>query len=142
MSARIVITEEQRRRVASLAERHGFRMALLFGSAVTGREHPRSDLDFAVLFEGGEPGFRKYADVCHDIQEVFPDREVDVAAINHADPLFLKKILENCHLLFGQQADLQQLRIFAFKRYQDHGRFFDMELAYVDRLARKASERA
>jgi predicted nucleotidyltransferase len=142
MSQRFVVTEEQRRRVASLAEKHRFRMVLLFGSAVSGREHARSDLDIAVLFGAGDPGFREYSEVCHNLQEVFPDRQVDVAAINHADPLFLKKIIENCQLLFGQQADLQQLKIFAFKRYQDHGRFFEMERAYVDRLARKAAGRS
>ncbi|MEK6813526.1 MAG: nucleotidyltransferase domain-containing protein [Nitrospirota bacterium] len=141
MSEQIVATEEQRRRVASLAARHGFRMVLLFGSAVTGREHARSDLDIAVLFEGDDPGFKEFSEACHDLQEVFPDRRVDVAAINHADPLFLKKILDRCVLLFGTESNLQEMKIFAFKRYQDHGRFFDMERTYAERFARKAAAR-
>ena len=33
-----------------------------------------------------------------------PDHEVDVAIINHADPLFLRKITERCRLLYGSAA--------------------------------------
>lgn len=139
MNERFAVTEEQRRQVASVAEKHRFRIVLLFGSAATGREHARSDLDIAVLFEGDDLGFKEFSEACHDLQEVFPDRRVDVAAINHADPLFLKKILDRCVLLFGKESNLQEMKIFAFKRYQDHSRFFEMERAYAERFARKAA---
>lgn len=73
------------------------------------------------------------------MQRVFPDREVDLAVIDHADPLFLKKILENCRLLYGDPRRLQRLRIYAFKRYQDHRRFLDLERAFI---ARRSGEPA
>jgi hypothetical protein len=63
-----------------------------------------------------------------------PDREVDVAILNRADPLFLKKITEDCRLVYGSPRDLQRMKIYAFKRYQDHRRYLDMERLYVEQL--------
>jgi hypothetical protein len=80
---------------------------------------------------------RAYSDLLYDLHEVFPDREVDLSFINHADPLFLKKIVENCRILFGAPRQLQSLKIYAFKRYQDHRRYFQMEEAYVKRFLKK-----
>lgn len=54
--------------------------------------------------------------------------------MNTADPLFLKKITERCRLLFGSDRRFHELRMYAFKRYQDHRRFLDLERAYMTRL--------
>ena len=68
-----------------------------------------------------------------------PDHEVDVAIINHADPLFLKKISERCRLLYGSPRRLAELKIYAFKRYQDHRRYLDLEREYVQRTLARLS---
>lgn len=73
---------------------------------------------------------------CCATQRLYPEREVDVALINRADPLFLKKITEACQLVYGSPQELQRLRIYAFKRYQDHRRYLDMEGRYVERSLR------
>ena len=62
-------------------------------------------------------------------------REVDLAVLNHADPLFLKKVTEQCQLLAGSLARLQRLQVYAFKRYQDHRPFLALERDYVRRHA-------
>ncbi|HJU06025.1 MAG TPA: nucleotidyltransferase domain-containing protein, partial [Nitrospiraceae bacterium] len=108
-------------------------LILQFGSTVTGAVHPRSDVDLAVLLQDGHPSLHKLAEIHHGLQECFPEREVDLAVINRADPLFLKKIMERCKLVYGSTRDLQELRIYAFKRYQDHRRFLEMERRYVER---------
>jgi hypothetical protein len=46
-----------------------------------------------------------------DQQRLAPQREVDVAVIDHADPLFLKKITESCRLLVGSPRRLAELRM-------------------------------
>lgn len=127
--------------IAAVAARHGIRLLLQFGSSVTGKAHERSDVDLAVLLERVPPTFEAHAALIHDLEELFPDREVDVALVNRADPLFLKKILEACRLLFGSPHALQRLSIYAFKRYQDHRRFLDMERLYVRRALAAASQR-
>lgn len=128
------LSSEQIERVRSLASRYPIRMVLLFGSAMSpGKEHARSDLDVAVAFEGSVPDRRALADLGHALQEIFPEREVDLAVLNYADPLLLNKIAENCLLLYGDPQRLAEFKIYAYKRFQDHRRFFDMERVFVTR---------
>ena len=116
-----------------IARRHRIVLLLQFGSSVAGRMHPRSDVDLAVLLERSPPSLREHAELLHDLQELFPEREVDLALLNRADPLLLKKITEACRLLYVSPRDLQLLKIYAFKRYQDHRRYLDMERHFVAR---------
>jgi predicted nucleotidyltransferase len=114
-----------------IAQKHGIRLLLQFGSTVGGQVHARSDVDLGVLLERLTPTFRQHAEVLHDLQTLFPDREVDLAVLNHADPLFLKKVTDNCRLLHGSPADLRQLQLSAFKRYHDYRRYLDLERRFV-----------
>ena len=128
------LTAEQAQQLAAVAKEHGLRLVLLFGSTVAGGTHARSDFDVAVRYASAPEDFRRLAHLQHALQEVLPDRQVDLAVINRADPLLLKKITERCQLLFGDPRDLEELKIYAFKRYQDHRRYFAMEQAFVDRF--------
>lgn len=120
-----------RERLADIARRHGARLILQFGSTVTGRTHPRSDLDLAIFLEAGPFSLSRLAEISTDLQPLSPDHRVDLALLNRADPLFLKKITEACALLFGTDRALAELKIYAFKRYQDHRRFLALERDYV-----------
>jgi uncharacterized protein len=122
-----------------IAQRHRVKLILEFGSMVTGHVHPRSDVDLAVLLDRPAPSFEELADLRHELQALHPDREVDVAIINHADPLFLKKITERCRLLHGSPRRLAELRMYAFKRYQDHRRYLGHEREYVRRTLDRLS---
>jgi predicted nucleotidyltransferase len=119
--------------IAPIARKHGIILFLRFGSSVTGRLHERSDVDLAVLLERVPRSLAAHAELLEDLQQLFPDREVDLALLNRADPLFLKKITEACRLLYGSCRDLQRLKIYAFKRYQDHRKYLEMERSYVER---------
>ena len=114
-----------------IAQKHGIRLLLQFGSTVGGQVHAKSDVDLAVLLEQLTPTFRQHAELLHDLQCLFPDREVDLAILNHADPLFLKKVMETCRLLHGSPADLRRLQLSAFKRYHDYRRYLDLERRFV-----------
>jgi predicted nucleotidyltransferase len=118
-------------RLSAACRTHGIRLLLQFGSTVTGRTHAASDIDLAALLERRPVSLNAHAALVGDLQAAFPGREVDVAVINGADPLFLKKITEQCRLLHGSPRALHELKIYAFKRYQDHRRFLAMERAYV-----------
>jgi predicted nucleotidyltransferase len=123
-------------RLADLARRHGIKLLLQFGSSVSGRVHPRSDLDLAVLLDRMPKTLAAELDLMADLQDLVRDREVDLAIINRADPLFLKKITDNCRILYGRERQLYELKIYAFKRYQDHRRYLAMERDYVERKIR------
>jgi predicted nucleotidyltransferase len=125
--------------VEAVARRHGIVLLLEFGSVVSGNLHADSDRDLGVLLERADLSLEEFGSLAHDLQTLYPDREVDVAIVNRADPLFLKKIFESARLIYGPLRRFHELQIYAFKRYQDHRRFLDLERAYVrsalDRLA-------
>lgn len=126
-------------RLAKVAGKHGIVLLLQFGSSVTGKLHVRSDLDLAVLLERFPSSFDAHAGLLADLQPLFPDGEIDLALINRADPLFLKKITEAPRLLYGSTRELHRLKIYAFKRYQDHRKYLEMERRYVQRSLQRLS---
>jgi uncharacterized protein len=119
--------------LATIAARHRVRLVLQFGSTVDGAVHAHSDLDLAVLLDGPVDLHTVYGELRADLQALSPDREVDLAVLNRADPLFLKQILQRCALLYGSPGEFDELQLQAWKRYVDHRRFLAMERAYVDR---------
>ena len=116
-----------------VAEQHRIRLMIQFGSTVTDRRHPGSDLDLAVLLDTSDLSMQTMLEIQESLQKVFQGQTVDLAFINRADPLFLKKVVERCRLLYGDARDLARLRLYAFKRYQDHRRFLEFERRYVER---------
>jgi predicted nucleotidyltransferase len=127
--------------IAPIAQRHGIILLLRFGSSVTGRMHAQSDVDLAVLLDRLPGTLEAHAALVQDLQRLFPDREVDVALLNRADPLFLKKVTEHCLLLYGPVGALQRLKIYAFRRHQDHRRYLELERRYVERSLRDRAAR-
>lgn len=116
-----------------LAQRFKVRLILQFGSTVTGTTHDRSDLDLAIQFETLHASFQTVLDVQEALQMRFPGRKVDLAILNGANPLFLKKIVESCRVLFGMPQDLARLRLHAFKAYQDFRPYLELERRHVAR---------
>ena len=119
--------------VAELAKKHGVELLLQFGSSVTGQMHAQSDVDFAVLLDRPPDSLAAQADLIGDLQALVPGREVDVAFLNHADPLLLKQVCERCDLVYGSRRRLDELKMYAFTRYQDHRPYFALERDYVER---------
>jgi len=120
------------RQIAAVAKKHGILLLVQFGSSVTGKLHAHSDMDLAALLKEVPESLAAYGELAADVQGLFPGREVDLALLNRADPLFLKKITEACRLLYGSTQQLQQMKIYAFKRYQDHRKYLEMERRYVE----------
>ena len=126
--------DEKKQSIEEMAKTHRLKMVLIFGSAATGKSHPQSDIDIAVKLSEASINFTDFADLQYDMQKIFPSGEVDLAIINYADPLFLKKIMETAILLYGNKKDLAELKIYAYKRYVDHQRYFNLEKNYVDKF--------
>ena len=118
----------------AIAHKHRARLILRFGSTVSGKTHARSDVDIAVLLDHPDLSLRERAELLHDLQTLFTDRDVDLVILNHADPLLLKQVSDRCVRLYGSEREFQRFRLLAFKRYQDHGRYLEMERRYVERM--------
>ena len=121
--------------VMRLAERHGFQLLVRFGSTVTGRTHASSDVDYGVVLVEPTPGLSRLVELAADLQVLNPGREVDVAVLNRADPLFLKQVADACELVYGSAADFEALKLRAFHRYEDYRPFLAFERRYVERYA-------
>jgi len=130
----MTISEDKKAKIDNIAREYGLKLVLLFGSEASGKAHPGSDVDIAVMFQDSATVKDRFFDLIADMHGIFPEREVDMGLINEADPLFLKKILENCELISGEPRVLAQLRMYAFRRYVDHKRFLRMEEQYIQRL--------
>ncbi len=130
------------RELEPLAHKYGIRLLLLFGSTISGHLHPNSDIDLGLLFRDTPPDFRTRCSLHQDLQRHFPEREVDLAVLNHADPLFLKKVTENCRLLYGNPTEFYSLRMFAFRRYQDHRPFLAMEHRFIRKFLNRFPQSA
>lgn len=123
-----------------VAARHGIVLLLQFGSTVTGKTHPKSDLDLAVLLGRASVSLKEQLALQAELERLHPGRPLDLVFLDLADPLLLKKVTEACRLLHGSLRKLHELKILAFKRYQDHRRFLDLERAYVQRMAAASRE--
>lgn len=117
--------------LAEIARTHDVELIVQFGSSVRGQMHPGSDVDVAVLYRRVPDSFAGLADLQTELQALVADRHVDLGLLNHADPLFLKQVMDHARLLHGSPRRFQELKLYAFRRYQDHRRFLDMERAYV-----------
>lgn len=105
--------------LTDLAQRFGIRVLLQFGSTVKGTTHDGSDVDLAVQLDTPAVSLETVLELQEALQSRFPGRKVDLAILNRADPLFRKKIMESCRLLFGTSQDFARLCLYSFKTYQD-----------------------
>ena len=120
--------------LAEVANRHGIALVIRFGSTISGHTHPASDIDLGVLFERLPQTLDEELRTIADLQALESGGPVDVAVLNRADPLLLKQVTDHARLEYGTQERFDAFRRYAFKRYQDHRRFFDMERQYVERV--------
>ena len=120
-----------RERLDAIASTHGILLLVQFGSSVSGSLRPDSDIDLAALVERAPASLAEHAQLLADLQSLFPDREVDLVLLNRADPLLLRKITEHCALIHGTTRRFHELKLYAFKRYQDHRRYLALERDWV-----------
>jgi hypothetical protein len=91
-------------------------------------------VDIAVLLERPDLPSGDRAELQHDLQSLFTDREVDLVILNRADPLLLKQVSDRFIRLYGSEQETQRFRLLAFKRYQDHAPYLQIERRYVERM--------
>lgn len=116
------------------AIKYGIKLILMFGSQVNKKTHQMSDIDIGVLLKKNDLDFDKHMALLADFQKLFPSKRVDLVIINQADPLFLKKILESCKLLFGKEDELNKLKLYSFHQFCDYQKYFKLEEEFANRF--------
>lgn len=117
-----------------IAKKHKIKLILMFGSQINKKTHQMSDIDIGVLLEKNSLGFKKYSCLLDDFQKIFSGKKLDLAIINNAGPLFLKKILENYQLLYGKKKELAKLKLYSFHQFCDYQKYFDLEKEFARRF--------
>jgi predicted nucleotidyltransferase len=125
------LSPEAAARLDAVAQRHGIRLLVAFGSRVSGRPHAGSDLDLAVLLDAPEQD--DFLGLLADLQAVFPECEVDVLRLHRADPLIGWHALRAPLLLYGNPADLARRQLYAWRRMVEYQPFFALEADAVRR---------
>lgn len=115
-----------------ILEERSVRLAVLFGSAAAGRSRPDSDIDIAV--EMGEAfDFDAHGEFTSALAKAAAragvEGDIDLAYLQRADPLFLKKIFESAVFLSGEGGRFSVWRLRAFRAYLDFLPYLRMEAA-------------
>lgn len=124
------------RRVAAILERREEVLeAYLFGSQVTGRAQPHSDIDVAVCVDEGRAshgGYGYQAELATVLMSGLGVNEVDVVVLNHAPPVLYHRVLRD-----GQRILTRDLRATTTREGYALSRYCD----YVPQLAKIAAAR-
>ncbi len=112
------------------------KMLVLFGSQATGKTHPKSDWDFAVLYDetlkedylkGDAWKELEIPLILGDIFKINSDR-IDVVNLNHCSPLVGYQVAKNGQLIYESSlGQFLKFRIQAWKKYADTAQFRQAE---------------
>ncbi len=126
-----------KKQINNVARKFALKLIIVFGSQVTRKTHEKSDFDLALLAKKSNFTLKQYSNLVFHLQKVFPEQELDIVFVSHADPLLLKKIVETGFLLYGKKRDFAEFKIYAFHRYQDYQPYFELEKKVVENYIRK-----
>ncbi|MDW7684968.1 MAG: nucleotidyltransferase domain-containing protein [Bacillota bacterium] len=111
------------------AKENNIVMILLFGSRATDRFREDSDIDLGILFKGGD---YNYEEVLSGLIKLFPCSKIDVAILNHSDPLLNFQILSKHEIIYCPDKEVF-LRFFAdtVKKYHDMQKIYRLTDKYL-----------
>ena len=110
------LSQEQR----AALEKIGVTLAYLHGSVSKDIARDDSDVDVAVLFESAQKDtVRATADVVAALQGLEASREMDVAILNTASPLFAQNVAVHGELLYARgERDVMSFYLRAMHEYE------------------------
>jgi predicted nucleotidyltransferase len=115
-----------------LARRYGLRLIVLFGSQVTSRTHPESDVDVAVLARR-PPAAEQRNRLWMEISDAF-QAEVDLAVLNYGEPLLLYQVARTGKPLYEDERwTWAEFTNYAYRYYEDTRKFRDDLARYLKR---------
>jgi uncharacterized protein len=117
--------------LAPLREPYRIQLIILFGSSVTGRRGPESDLDLAIL---GEAPLDLVAGTTDVIRLLHTD-QVDVVDLRRASPLLAMEVARSGRLLYEREPGMHVRFIsLAVRRYIDTKKLRDAQKDAIHRF--------
>ena len=120
--------EEIRDKLTPMFQDRGLWLVLLFGSAATGKQHKKSDIDLAFLFD-------KPVDILaltNRIIRLLHTDDVDVVDLKCASPLLKFSVVKNGKLLYERERGMfTEFYSLAFRRYVDTKKLRDAQATAI-----------
>jgi predicted nucleotidyltransferase len=112
----MLATEEIRERLVPFYKESDLRLIVLFGSALTGASHKKSDIDLAFLFDRPVD----ILSLTNKVIRLLHTDKVDVIDLKHASPLLKYSVAEKGKLLYEKAPGMFfEFYLLAFKEYVD-----------------------
>lgn len=117
-----------RRELLNLCKDYKVSLLLVFGSFARRENHSYSDLDLAYQ-RGNRFSFDERYEFLSKLRELLDVdyQYIDLIWLNGADPLHLKKIVEDAILLAGRKDTFKEFARMAFHRYSDYKPYLERE---------------
>ena len=117
-------------RLAPLFQDERIRLVILFGSVASGRQHPRSDIDLAFLFEEDVD----LVDLNCKVTEHLKSDKVDIIDLRHANPLLKFSVARSGKLLYQKSPGLfTEFCSLAFRMYADSKKLRDAQAIAINK---------
>jgi len=114
--------------------KHGIKMVLLYGSQAMGNSNEKSDVDLGLLLKDDSYDFE---DIIKDLMKVFNGNIIDVAILNHGDPVLKFEIISNYKILFCEDDEIfLDFYLNTVKQYNDTKKFRILENVYLENFIR------
>ena len=124
-----------------LDSKPGVQAAYIFGSLVSGRARPDSDIDLAVLVSDGvmrgNP-FQYRLALMTDLMGLLKRNDIDLILLNQAPPLLAHRVLKKGKLIFERSAAARvAFQVRTVNRYLDTLPMRNLYLTYLKKHARE-----
>ena len=121
-------------KLKNTCRKHEIKMVLLYGSQAMGNSNAESDIDLGLLLKDD---FYDFEEIIKDLMEVFKGSIIDVAILNHGDPVLKFEIISNYKILFCQEDEIfLEFYINTVKQYNDTKKFRTLEENYLENFVR------
>ena len=120
--------------LTNISIKHGIEMVLLYGFQAAGNSNAESDVDLGLLLKDD---FYDFEEIIKDLMIVFKDNIIDIAILNHADPVLKFEIISNYKILFCQTDEIfLEFYTNTVKQYNDTKKFRILEKVYLENFIR------
>lgn len=93
---------KKKKELSEIAKIHGLDMIVLFGSQATGKTHPKSDIDMAVI---SKKSFEK-SKIMDDFSKLFKREDVEVVNLSNASPTLMRAVVVDGRLLYERESGM------------------------------------
>lgn len=130
-------TDNSNGALAELARQFSLRFIVLFGSQVSGRTQPDSDLDVAIVAAHELP-FDTFFELMGSLETIFHQsyqfKDFDLVDFHRADPLLRYEIVTGGRLVAGDPNAYEALAIATRRAYADSQSLFTLERQLVHKF--------